>query len=104
MENKMDYKKELLKDFLKWFDGGLNYLRDNNKLIEEYLAESESIPIEPPVKVQIAEKIKEVIEEKKNNIQSAIRNDDRYMKQCFDSELEAIEDLLERLKASNLSA
>jgi len=57
MENKMDYKKELLKDFLKWFDGGLNYLRDNNKLIEEYLAESESIPIEPQVKKPNGNKI-----------------------------------------------
>ena len=70
----------------------------------EAIAEIISSPVEPEVKVQIAEKIKEVIQEKKNNIEEAVRNDDRYMKQCFDSELESIEDLLERLQASNLSA
>ena len=78
--------------------------KDDEEIVLYQLEDGESFPVDKPVKVQIAEKIKEVIQEKKNNIEEAIRNDDRYMKQCFDSELEAVEDLLERLQASNLSA
>ena len=78
--------------------------KDDEEIVLYQLEDGESFPVDKPVKVQIAEKIKEVIQEKKNNIEEAIRNDDRYMKQCFDSELEAVEDLLERLQANNLSA
>jgi len=40
MENKMDYKRELLKDFLEWFDGEeLSKLKDHNEIISEYLVE-----------------------------------------------------------------